>query len=305
MGPSPDPGHLQPVVGLGHGPVSPKHPVTTLEPSPGHYGALMRDIGLWHTGTPGLWQRGRVGAWTCPQLHQQGLPKPLLGAEERGTGPGLPIASPPLVAHVSPMAGSCPALPAHVRTSVITEGLSDGLPTASPELFSQQRQCWLHMCTITLCSADSASSAVGCCHWRWEGESWLNCSLSRGPGSRRRCTSHGHLGRGEPRAGQRSPEPGCAGRSGAVACWKHGFWLTNFPSPAASPGPCAWPAVSVLCSSNACIPPVIVQVARLRAGMAVEVPPWRRAGSLCFPCSPDIPLGHGSAGGTQQILQQR
>ena len=83
VGPSPDPGHLQPAVGLGHGPVSPKHPAATPGPPPGHHGALARDgHGLQHVGIPSFCQRGRLGAQTCPQLHQQGLPEPSWGAEE-------------------------------------------------------------------------------------------------------------------------------------------------------------------------------------------------------------------------------
>lgn len=88
---------------------------------------------------------------------------------------------------------------------------------------------------------------------------------------------------GEPRAGQKSPVPGYGERSGAVAHWGCGFWLTSFPPPAASPGWRTWPAVSVLQPSDACIPPVTLQVVRLSVDVAAEVPPWRRAGSLRSP----------------------
>lgn len=145
VGPSPDPGQLQPAVGLGQGLVSPAHPAAALGPLPGHHGALARDRhGLWHTGTPGLWQRGRVDAQTCLQLHSKVCPSHRWGQRNEALVQVSP--SPPLrwwLMGCSPMAGSCPALPDHVCMSMIAEGLSDALPAASRELFSQWRQCRL------------------------------------------------------------------------------------------------------------------------------------------------------------------
>lgn len=145
VGPSPDPGHLQPPVGLGYGPVSPEHPAAAPGHPPGHHGALVRGgHGLRRVGTPGLWQRGRAGARTPPQLHQRGLPEPPPG--QRSEAPARLSPSPPLhrwLTGLSPMAGSCPALPARVYSSITAEGLSDALPAASPERLSQRRRCRL------------------------------------------------------------------------------------------------------------------------------------------------------------------
>lgn len=63
-----------------------------------------------------------------------------------------------------------------------------------------------------------------------------------------------------------------------------------------------WPAMSVLCPSDTHIILLTLHIAQLRENMAVEVPPWRDPSFSFFL---DIPLGHGSAGGTQQFLQQR
>lgn len=94
---------------------------------------------------------------------------------------------------------------------------------------------------------------------------------------------------------------------GGAEWWHTRAWLLahQLSFSAASPDLCMWPAMSVLCPSGAHIPLLTLQVAQLRADMAMEVQSWRGSASLRSSSSLDIPLGHGSAGGTQQVSQQR
>ena len=199
----------------------------------------------------------------------------------------------------SPTAGSCPALPSHVCTPVIAEGLGNALPAASLELFSQRGDVGWHICTIMVLAVrrgqcQRCSRVLSLETGRGE----LVESLSE-QRSGLRAAAGGDAWPWVPGAGQR--EPGCTGRSGAVARWRQGFRLTSFPSA----GWCMWPVVPVLCPSDACIPPVTLQVTQMRVDVTVEVPPWRRADCRHFLPSLDVLLGCGSAGGTQQVLQQR
>lgn len=294
VGPSPDPGHLQPLVGMGYGPVSPEHPAATPAPPPGHHGALVRDgHGLWHIGTLAEGQGGHPDTSSAAPARSAPAVRDWPGSPHR-----LPSANGSWVA----LSGCYPAL---ICTPTTAEGLSDTLPAASPELFSQRWRCRL---------ADMYHYAV------WCGQCWQRgwvLPLKLGRGELVELLSEEMSGLRVaagvdvwPRACGVRAARGWAEEPGAWLCWEERSggtlekWLLAHQL-SFSCRRCVWPVVPLLRPSKALIPPVTLQVAWLSADMAAEVPPWRRAGSLRSPPSLDVLLGHGSAGGTQQLLQQR